>query len=344
MKKSTYTLVIVICFLLVFLYKMTHIAGKEPENDSNLKLSNVPENENYSSGDLVITTSSPNTDLDSTLPSPEVIPDILSPSISGKIIYYDDKKTAIIDASNTSHGYVSVCYNGSNPKVKVRIEANDNMYNYDLPSNGEYTVYPLQFGDGIYTISVFENASKNQYMTLFTQKITVKLEDENSVFLYPNQYVWFTKDSDVVYKSAQVCNGLTKDIDKVSAIFNYITQSVEYDYEKAENVKSGYLPQVDTILSTKKGICFDYAALFAAMCRVQGIPCKLITGYVSPDWLYHAWNEVYTEEKGWITASFYLEKEGYNTVDPTFYSNMSDSNKAAEYIGTGTNYQEYHIY
>ncbi len=61
--------------------------------------------------------------------------------------------------------------------------------------------------------------------------------------------------------------------------------NVDYDYDKAQNIVdnnvTGYLPDPDETLSTKKGICYDYAALAAAMLRSQGIPTKLITGYVS---------------------------------------------------------------
>ena len=39
------------------------------------------------------------------------------------------------------------------------------------------------------------------------------------------------------------------------------------------------LPSVDETLKTKKGICFDYAALMTAMLRSQGIPTKLEIGY-----------------------------------------------------------------
>ena len=162
--------------------------------------------------------------------------------------------------------------------------------------------------------------------------------------MYPNQYVWFTQNSAVVKKSAQVCHGYTKTIDKISAIFEYVTTSIRYDYNKAKTVKSGYLPNVDEILTIRKGICFDYAAVMASMCRAQGIPTKLITGYVAPNGVYHAWNEVYTKEKGWITVTFYLKTSGFNLVDPTFYANMDSDESAAKYIGNGSNYTNYHIY
>ena len=59
----------------------------------------------------------------------------------------------------------------------------------------------------------------------------------------------------------------------------------------ALTVPSGYLPELDNVISKKMGICFDYASLAAAMLRVQGVPTKLVIGYA--DSSYHSWNEVY---------------------------------------------------
>ena len=38
------------------------------------------------------------------------------------------------------------------------------------------------------------------------------------------------------------------------------------------------------------------------MLRSQGIPAKVITGYVSDGAVYHAWNMIYLKESGWITV------------------------------------------
>ena len=54
-----------------------------------------------------------------------------------------------------------------------------------------------------------------------------------------------------------------------------------------------YLPDVDSTLSEKKGICFDFAALMCCMLRSQGIPTQLVIGYA--DACYHAWNRVYVD-------------------------------------------------
>jgi len=54
-----------------------------------------------------------------------------------------------------------------------------------------------------------------------------------------------------------------------------------------------YLPDIEKTYLEETGICYDYAALFAAMLRSIGIPTKLVKGYSkeNPE-VYHAWNEV----------------------------------------------------
>ena len=274
--------------------------------------------------------------------APIIIPDVYTPTTPGNSVLVSDNETAFIDKSNVSKGYVGVKYTGSNWKVKVVISANGEQYNYDLPSNGKYTIYPLQFGNGSYTVSVYENISGTSYSGLMSETFSVSLDNSKLVYLYPNQYVWFTQNSNVVYKSAEICRGLTSNVDKVAAIFQYVSSHISYDYSKAKSVQSGYLPDVDSILSSGKGICFDYAAVFAAMCRAQGIPCKLVTGYIS-DGQFHAWNEVYLDGTGKLSDSFTVNQTGYTRVDCTFYSSMSPSS-AVSYIKNDSNYRTYHVY
>jgi transglutaminase-like putative cysteine protease len=104
-------------------------------------------------------------------------------------------------------------------------------------------------------------------------------------------------------------------IESVERIFNFVTENIEYDFELAETVRSGYIPDVDLILERGKGICFDYAALMTAMLRSQGIPTKLVIGYVGE--LRHAWISVHTEEAGWINNIIRFEGN-WRILDPTF--------------------------
>ena len=79
------------------------------------------------------------------------------------------------------------------------------------------------------------------------------------------------------------------------------------------------------------------------MARSQGIPARLVIGYAEPE-IYHAWNEVYTKETGWITPELLLSQKGYNLVDATFYAGAKDKNSIAEYISDEGNYSSLYRY
>ena len=76
------------------------------------------------------------------------------------------------------------------------------------------------------------------------------------------------------------------------------------------------------------------------MLRSQGIPTKMIFGYVAPNNLYHAWNMFYTPETGWVTASFQVNPNNWNRIDLTFSANGADSS----FIGNGSNYSDLYNY
>ena len=240
-----------------------------------------------------------------------------------------------IDASNTADGYVKVKYlNETTKKLKVIIEKDSVQYTYDLNGKGEYETYPLQMGDGSYKIRVFENISDKKYATKQTVTIKVKLNDQNAPYLISSQMVNYNDTSETVKKAHELVEGKTTDIEKVDIIYDYVISNISYDNEKAKTVKSGYLPSIDDILKSNKGICFDYAAVMAAMLRSEKIPVKLVTGYSSNLSAFHAWNEVYTKEDGWIVLNeMYFDGEKWKLMDSTIASSAKQSNspKVMEY-------------
>ena len=142
-------------------------------------------------------------------------------------------------------------------------------------------------------------------------------------------------------KAAELTKDCKTDIEKVEEIYKFVIKSLTYDVDKANTVKSGYLPSVDAIVDLGKGICFDYAAVFAAMLRSQGIPAKLVTGFVKPDNAYHAWNEFYLKDKGWFKINdMKFDGKKFERVDTTFESN-SKSKKTLQFIGDGSNYSKF---
>lgn len=248
----------------------------------------------------------------------------------------------IIDVSNCSSGYVMAKYSGIAEKANIQITGSDGVsYKYFLTPSDSYTPLPLTAGDGSYQIDGYENISGNEYAVLFRQTMDVRLEDELLPFLYPSQYVNFNTDSQAVLAASETVQSASDDLEAVEDIYHFVIGSVVYDEEKAENVTSGYLPDVDETLSSGKGICFDFAALTAAMLRSQDIPTRLEIGYSGS--IYHAWISVYLEETGWIDNIIEFRGDGWTRMDPTFAASNENSEKILEYIGDGSNYTTQYI-
>lgn len=245
----------------------------------------------------------------------------------------------LIDLSGTGKGYVAVSAK-SDSRMKLRVQAGEQIYDYDLPSDGTPAVYPLQCGSGSYTFRALTNTEGKKYADTYSVEAQVQLEDEFQPFLRPSQYSNYDEDSQCVKAAAGLAAQQQDALGVVDAVFDYICENVTYDKEKAVSVKKGYLPDPDETLETGKGICMDYSSLAAAMLRSQGIPTKMVFGYVQPDDLYHAWNMFYTEESGWVTVGYEVESNTWSRLDLTFSANGADS----EFIGNGTNYTDVYYY
>lgn len=267
-------------------------------------------------------------------PPRDSTPRVLTPSADGVTVYQND--FASIDASNTSQGYVMVKYNGTNEKVKLRITCPDqSCYTYLISDRGAYDTFPLTAGNGSYALQVLENVAGDTYTVSLAQSINVSIEDEFLPFLYPNQYVNFHTDSKAVSKGSDLAKDTYSDLDVVQNIYNYVIKNISYDTEKAQNVSYGYVPDVDDTLSSKKGICFDYAALMTSMLRSQNIPTKLEVGY-SGD-AYHAWISTYIDDKGWVDDIIQFNGDTWQIMDPTLAA-TNDSAAVKKYIGDGSHY------
>ena len=267
-------------------------------------------------------------------PPRDSTPRVLTPSADGVTVYQND--FASIDTSNTSQGYVMVKYNGTNEKVKLQITCPDqSCYTYLISDRGTYDTFPLTAGNGSYALQVLENVAGDTYTVSLAQSINVSIEDEFLPFLYPNQYVNFHTDSKAVSKGSDLAKDTYSDLDVVQNIYNYVIKNISYDTEKAQNVSYGYVPDIDDTLSSKKGICFDYAALMTSMLRSQNIPTKLEVGY-SGD-AYHAWISTYIDDKGWVDDIIQFNGNTWQIMDPTLAA-TNDSAAVKKYVGDGSHY------
>ncbi len=268
-------------------------------------------------------------------------PVCLVPTAGGKDVYKNNY--ARLDATNSSDGYVVVTYTGKSPKVKLQITGpNEITYTYNLSvTEQKEEVFPLQSGNGQYMINVFENIEGTQYSQAFSEMIDVSITDEFSPFLYPNQYCTFEAGDQAVSKAEYLAYTCNSDLEVVSEVYNYIIGNIDYDYEEAESVQSGYIPDIDEVLQTKKGICLDYSALMTSMLRSQKIPTRMEIGYAGT--AYHAWLSTYIEDIGWVNGIIEFDGTEWSLMDPTFASNTKEE-ALKDFIGDGANYSVKYIY
>ena len=257
---------------------------------------------------------------------------IFLPEATGKVT--EEHEGVKLDLSNTNQGYFMVAYSGSADKLLIQVEGSDNIpYRYYFDPDGKYSALPLTAGNGNYAVTAYENVGDNRYAVIFTKTVEVTLENEALPFLYSNQYVNFDENTKAVAKAKTLTQGKTE-IEAVQAIYQYVIKNVVYDDEKAATVKSGYLPNVDETLKTKKGICFDYAALMTAMLRSSGIPTRLDIGYATN--IYHAWISTYLEEQGWVDNVIKFDGKNWTMMDPTFAAGGGEG--IQDFITDSSNY------
>ena len=249
-----------------------------------------------------------------------------------------ENEFAIIDYSNGSEGYIQINYIGSSKKVKLQITTpEDTTYTYSL--HGGYETFPLTGGSGTYHVGVYENISGSQYSTALSADLQITITNEFGPYLYPNQYVDFSDSKTAIQQSEKLAEKTDSDLDVVTNVYNYMISNFTYDYDKADSVASGYLPDVDATLASKKGICFDYSALMATMLRVQSIPTRLEVGYVGD--VYHAWISVYIKDIGWVNGIIQFDGTDWRMLDPTF---ASTSESPKDFIPDDSDYLTKYVY
>ena len=263
-------------------------------------------------------------------------PIVHTPKLSGSLVY--EKDILSLDCSETSSGYIALTYKGKNEKVKFQIKTPDKVtYTYLVSEYNKPIIFPLTDKSGLYTFVLYEavDAKEDLYAIVFQQELKVQITDLFLPYLTPNIYTQFTQDCGCVVKSCELALECYCDLDVIENIYLYVTKNITYDQEKAQNVSYGYIPNPDKTLSSKKGICFDYASLMTAMLRSQRIPTKLEVGYAGN--VYHAWISCYVKEIGWIDNIIEFDGEHWSLMDPTLAAN-NNRNEVKDYIGDGSKY------
>ncbi|WP_340015871.1 transglutaminase-like domain-containing protein [Paenibacillus sp. FSL K6-1318] len=244
--------------------------------------------------------------------------------VHGGHVYADRQEW--LDTSNMGEGIIRVQYDvKSLVRTKVQITKGQEKYTYNLIPGKISEVFPLQMGNGEYTITLLEQTSGKLYQIIEQGKVNLKLSNSNRVYLNSIQNVDWATTKQAAAKARELTKGKKTDTDKVRAIYNYVISTVNYDNQLAANLPSdGYLPEMDVTMASRKAICYGYSSLFAGMVRSVGIPAKLNMGTSTYVDTYHAWNEIYLDGK-WVTIDTTVDASWKKSK--TKYTMIKDSSK-----------------
>lgn len=177
-----------------------------------------------------------------------------------------------IDAQKADEGVIRIFSNKLDKKIKVMVEKDSTKYYYDL--NKEEDFFPLQLGQGNYTVTVLENTSGNKYKALDKKSFKADITEDNSVYLKSIQLIFWEENMEAIKLAKAIVKDEQSKAKVVQAIYDYIINNIQYDYEKIDKLSADYIPEIDSVLKDKKGICYDYSALFFCNVKKSRYSCK----------------------------------------------------------------------
>lgn len=242
-------------------------------------------------------------------------------AVYGQSTYSVDLTGSVVEVSSES----------LNLKSKVIVEKGNERYYYNL--NKKIESIPLQLGNGSYLVKIVEHLSGNKYKVVKKNKFNIEEEYTEKLYTGSNQPVYWVGQEKIISLGNKLTKNLNSgnDKEKVEKVYNYIVDNISYDYNKINTIDSSYVPKLDKILTSKNGICYDYASLFAGILRSQGIPTKLIKGYKTDLKRYHAWNEVFLDGK-WLP------------IDTTYDAALKGSKTKVNMIKQKNEYKNLKVY
>jgi transglutaminase-like putative cysteine protease len=234
------------------------------------------------------------------------------------------EKAEWLDTGKLDQGLIGIQYEapkGAVTKLMVK-KSKGETYTYDLIPAEKIEYFPLQLGNGDYTVTIAQLVAGTKYKAVSSKTVKLALKDENTVYKGSIQNVNWSESKIVSELAIKLTKNAKTDEEKIEALYKYVTGTVKYDNDKASMATAGYIPNIESTYTTSSGICYDYAALFAGMARSLGIPTKLAMGTTKHVEGYHAWNEAYVDGE-WIVID--------TTIDASAVKKTEMSKKAADY-------------
>jgi len=202
--------------------------------------------------------------------------------------------------------------------IKIIVIKDETQRWYDVKLEDGKFNEEIWFIDGIgeYQVSVLVHKEGRRYT--FGPTVHVQNTVDVNRFLVPTLHVESNNEK-IITLAKEITKDSRTDIEKAKSIYDWVTANIVYDYKKyIRQINNNYDNVYGALntLETKTGVCYDYAALVAALGRASGLQVKMIKGNFKSTYRneLHAWNEIYiSEEDKWIT------------VDSTFGASMQSN-------------------
>lgn len=269
-----------------------------------------------------------------------IVTTILMSNISfsnAKVTSYIQESGVILQAlsSNYVDGKVKISGIAKDKKIKILVSKDTENTWFDVKmKNGQFDEELwLTQGTGKYTISVMINQSGKNY--IYGPTINVENTKNVNKFLVPTKDIE-SNNSKIIKISKQITKNAKSDREKIKKIYNWVVANINYDYAKYKKQLNNNFENKYGALNTlekRKGVCYDYSCLVAALGRAQGIMVKVVNGdyKTATKTEFHAWNEVYlSEEDKWIN----VDATFGNSINKNYFDNANftmDHIKLAEY-------------
>lgn len=247
----------------------------------------------------------PNGDETEALRSPLPPVSMLVPEIAeeGQLVYENKEKgeRLAIDLSNLNKGFIAVRCVAGRP-ARLVLEKGAKQQTDPIPSSQGYTIFPLEMGDGNYRAQIFLHVGDRLYEPVLSAEFELNTEQDEYRYLITNHKVPYTETSQVAELARTLRAGASTEEELIKDAVNWIISNIRYTEGPALAEGEAAVTNLDKVLDEKEGICTDFAATFAALMRINRIPCKVVFGTVdTPGGLvYHAWNLLSAEGGQWL--------------------------------------------
>ena len=134
--------------------------------------------------------------------------------------------------------------------------------------------------------------------------------------------------------SDEICSGINNDYDKLSAISNWVSNYIYYDFDACESSVTIENIALSSVLSTRRTVCLGFSNLYAALCCAQGIDCRIAHGTAVASGTFadndqeelHEWNVALIDKKAvWIDSL-------WNTTNAYRDGNYLEGTQSFEYF------------